>query len=899
MTQQRPDPDKLLVELQRQQAKESRGHLKIFFGACAGVGKTFAMLNAAQALRKQKIDIVVGYVETHGRADTAELLTGLDVLPRKMLEYHEKSLPEFDLDAALARNPALILVDELAHSNVPGSRHNKRWQDVEELLKAGIDVYTTLNVQHLESLNDVVGHITSIRVSETIPDYVFDNADEVTLVDLPPDDLLQRLREGKVYLPEQAEHAVENFFRKGNLIALRELALRRMADRVDVQMREYRSEQSIQRIWQAKERIMVCVGPQKSSEQLIRKAYRLAARLRVDWLAVYIETPDLQRLSKSRRDQVLKNLALAQQLGADTKTLAGANRADILIGYAHARNVSKIIVGKPQRSGLSRLWRPTLSEQLIKQLTDVDIYIVGYQPETVRGKLLETTTFSDMERDSSNQSSRRRYLWSLLICGLVTLLSMILINYFSLTNVAMLFLLAVVITAVLYGRGPSLLASFISVAAFDFFFVPPRWSFAVSDTQYLLTFAVMLVVALITSSLASSLRYQARVAIHRERRTSAIYALSKELSAALTREQIVEISARHVNAVFQAKVTLLLPDDQDKIRPEIEGVDPAIAVPTYDPAIANWVYHNQQPAGLGTQTLPASNVLYLPLAAPMTIRGVMSISPYHPAQFFLPELQRLLNTFATQIALSLEHIHYMEVARNALLSMESERLRSALLNALSYDLRQPLSNILESSRTLRSDPNLADQAKQQLAQAIYEKTLRIHSLVTNLLDMARLQIGNIELNMQWLPVKTIVEHALERSKPFLGSRVVTVTIPMDLPLLHVDTDLIESTLSHLLENCSKFTTKDSQLYLSVEQREQKMWLYVDDDGPGLPNGMEERIFEKFTRGDKKSHLVGAGLGLAICRAIVEAHGGRISAENRLQGGARFIIQLPIESQDQI
>ena len=660
MTDQRPDPDQLLDKIQREAEKCRRGRLKVFFGACAGVGKTYAMLSAARALRQQGVDVVVGVAETHGRSETAELLEGLEVLPPKRIQYRGRTLREFDLDGALRRKPAVLLLDELAHSNVLGSRHPKRWQDAEELLSAGIDVYTTVNVQHLEGLNDIVGQITGIRVRETLPDTVFELAEEVALVDLPPDELLQRLKEGKVYLPRQAEHAAENFFRKGNLIALRELALRRTADRVDAQMREYRTDRAIQGVWKAKERLLACVGPGLGAESLVRSASCLAADLRADWRAAYVETPGLQRLSASARGQVLKTLRLAQELGAETETLAGTDLAQVLLDYAHTHNISKILVGSSRRSALSRRLTPSVSERLASRSTDVNVHVVGQGKENVSRPQAPARL---VEYDGAPDLRYRRYVWTALICAATTLVGAKLLWFFDLANIVMLYLLSVVLVAIRYGRGPGVFASFLGVAAFDFFLVPPKHSLTVADTQYLLTFAVLLSVALIISHLTANLRYQARIAQFRERRARALYEMGRELAAALTMPQIAEIAARHLYAVFQVKVALLLPDGQDKVAVTVLPPDVPDASPELDLGIAQWVYDHQEPAGMGTNTLPGSPVHYLPLKAPMRTRGVAAVVP-EPRQIFLPEQQRLLDTFAAQIGLALERVHYVEVAQS-------------------------------------------------------------------------------------------------------------------------------------------------------------------------------------------------------------------------------------------
>ncbi|CAB3794666.1 DUF4118 domain-containing protein [Paraburkholderia fynbosensis] len=911
----RPDPDELLDKLQRDEEKRLRGRLKIFFGASAGVGKTYAMLQAARRRHDEGADVVVGIAETHGRSETAALLDGLDVLPLAHIEYRGRKLGEFDLDAALARKPQLILVDELAHSNVQGARHLKRWQDVHELLDAGIDVYTTVNVQHLESLNDVVGQITGIRVWETVPDRVFDRADEVTLVDLPAEELLDRMRDGKVYLPQQAERAVRNFFRKGNLIALRELALRRTADRVDAQMREYRADRSIQRIWQARERLLVCVGPGPEAPALVRAAARLAASLKADWLAVYVETPALQRLPDARRERTLNALKLAADLGAETATLAGADAVTALTGYAQARNVSKLVAGASSRTGPRRWLRRPFGERIAERAGELDLTLIRASAERDGGeprRLLNTTANAWREALSAARERRsppRAYGLALLICAAVTLLSSQLIDRIDLANLVMLYLLGVIFTAVKLGRGPGVVLSFLSVAAFDFFFVPPRMSLSVSDTQYVLTFFGMLLTSLVISHLTSSLRREASVARRREQRTGAMYAMARELAAALTTEQIVAIGSRHVSEVFGARVAILLPDSVDQVRQKIEDPDAAITLEgeLLDLDVGQWVYDQQKPAGHGTDTLPAAAALYLPLKAPMRTRGVLAAVLRDERELDVPEQQRMLDAFAAQIALALERVHYVDIARDALVNMESERLRNSLLSAISHDLRTPLttivgfSSMLAQTRKTPTDAGAPMQPADDLVDAIHEEALRMTGIVTNLLDMARLQAGSLQLNRQWTLLEETVGAALRACKRVLAGHPVQVRLPADLPLLNLDAVLMERLFSNLFENAAKYTAPGTPLTIGAQRIDvngmPSVRVTVDDDGPGLPAGMEARVFEKFTRGEKESAKPGIGLGLAICRAIVEAHDGTIGALNRLAAhgrveGARFWFTLP-------
>ncbi|WP_321867295.1 DUF4118 domain-containing protein [Burkholderia cenocepacia] len=917
----RPDPDQLLDKLQRDEEKQRRGQLKIFFGASAGVGKTYAMLQAARQRRQDGVDVVVGIVETHGRSETAALLDGLDVLPPARIDYRGRTLAEFDLDGALARAPQLILVDELAHSNVQGARHLKRWQDVYELLDAGIDVYTTVNVQHLESLNDVVGAITGIRVWETVPDRVFDAADEVTLVDLPAEELLERMRDGKVYLAQQAERAVRNFFRKGNLIALRELALRRTADRVDAQMREYRADRSIQRIWQARERLLVCVGPGPEAPTLVRAAARLAASLKADWIAVYVETPRLQRLPDARRQRTLDALKLAAELGAETATLAGADAVAALIGYAKVRNVSKLVAGGSPKVGLARRFARPFGEQLAERAGDVDLMLIrASASDEARAAPLDARARDWRDafaQFGTHRSPPRHYAYAAAICAAITVVASVVSGRLDLTNLVMLYLLGVVFSAVRLGRGPGVLQSFLSVAAFDFFFVPPRMSFSVSDTQYLLTFFGMLLTSLVISHLTSTLTRQASVAQRRERRTGAIYAMARELGAALTTEQIVEIGSRHVGEVFRARVAFLLPDSADQVRQKIEEPDAAVTLTgaELDSDVGQWVYDQQKPAGRGTDTLPATAALYLPLKAPMRTRGVLAVASREPRELEVPEQQRMLDAFAAQIALALERVHYVEIARDALVNMESERLRNSLLSAISHDLRTPLTTIVGFSSMLANGRAAAQagdaaaaarlaQREGELVDAIHDEALRMTGIVTNLLDMARLQAGSLQLKRQWSLLEETVGAALAACRRVLARHPARVALPADLPLLQMDAVLMERLFTNLFENAAKYTPPDTALDIGAERvtddGQPFVRVRVDDHGPGLPAGMETRIFDKFTRGERESATPGIGLGLAICRAIVEAHGGKIGALNRTAPdghvtGARFWFTLPVDT----
>ena len=891
-SEQRPDPDVLLAKVKQQEAQAQRGRLRSYFGSSAGVGKTYAMLAAARKLKGEGRDVVVGVVETHGRAETAALIDDLELLAPRVMPYRGKELTEFDLDAAIRRRPALILVDELAHSNVQGARHPKRWQDVEELLSAGIDVFTTLNVQHLDSLNDVVGGITNVRVWETIPDTVFDQADEVVLVDIPADELLARLKAGKVYVPVQADRAASNFFRKGNLMALRELALRRTADRVEGDVQAYRVDKSIGSVWKTAAALLTCVGPDPGAERVVRGAARLASQLNADWHAIYVETPGLQRLPAARRERILATLNLAQELGARTAVLANPDVAQSVIQYARSHNLSKIVIG---RDPARRLWpwQRSSGQRLAQLAPDIDLVEIGRAEGAARNGVAGVVRLPAVTAAESNErrkAKRLRYLWATIAVAAVTLASFPLVAHFDNANIVAIFLLTVVLIAVRFGRGPAALAAVLGVGSFDFFFVPPRFSFAVSDVQYLLTFAVMLAVGLITGQLTAGLRFQARVASHREERAGALYEIARDLSGAVQIEQVVKISDESIGRTFRASAALLLPDPSGKLILNVTGEG---SPPAADMGIAQWAFDKGEPAGFGTDTLPGSEVLYIPLRAPIHARGVLAVKAQNRRLLRIPEQRQLLDTFAALIAIALERVHYVGVAQDALVRMESERLRNSLLAALSHDLRTPLTVLvgLADSMSLTKPPLSAQQ--HEVVGAIQDEARRMSTLVGNLLDMARIESGDVKLNLEWQSLEEVVGSALTGARAMLKQHRIIVRLARDLPLVRFDAMLIERVLVNLLENASKYTPPGSTVILSAEVIADRLSVSVADDGPGLPVGREEAVFQKFTRGERESATPGVGLGLAICRAIVEAHEGRITASNRPGGGAIFTFTLPL------
>ncbi|MGZ8219212.1 DUF4118 domain-containing protein [Methylomagnum sp.] len=902
MTPDRPDPDALLAKIEREKTQAKRGRLKIFFGASAGVGKTFAMLEAARERRAEGIDVVVGLVETHGRKETAALLEGQEILPTQAIEYRGATLREFDLDGALKRKPTLLLVDELAHSNAPGSRHAKRWQDVEELLEAGISVYTTLNVQHLESLNDDVGQIAGIRVWETVPDTVFERADEIELVDLPPDELLRRLKEGKVYVPEQAQHAARNFFRKGNLIALRELALRQTASQVDAQMRGYREDHAIREVWQVGERILVCIGPTPMAERLVRAGKRFAVGLRAEWIVAYVETPELQRLPAEQRDAVLRMLRLAEQLGAEAVTLNGAEMSAAILDFARERNVTKIVMGKPTRRGWRRWFLGSVVDTLIGAAHNINLYLLGSPHGEASGANEEKPTLfrkappPGLQKHSDQRRQERlwRYAWAVLVVAACTLIAKLIFGGFDLANLVMVYLVGVILVATRLGQGPSILASVLAVGTFDFLFVTPYYSFKVSDTQYLVTLLGMLTVAVVISHLMANVRYQARVAGHRERRATVLYRMSRELAAARSEGDIVRIAIRHVHAEFGSRTVILFPNEHGRIvHPTEKPLEASLR--GADRGVAQWVHDHNEPAGQGTHTLAGAQAVYFPLGADNQALGVLAMLPANLRRIFLPEQRQLLETFLNQIAHALERVRLAERARAAAVDMEAERLRNSLLSSISHDLRTPLATIVGSASALAErDEALDATERRELSRAIFEESTRMSRLIANILDMARLEAGAVTLNRQWHVLEEIIGTVLNRLETRLKGRTVSVRLPRDLPLVLVDGVMLEQVLANLLDNAAKYSPPGTPIEITAESSAFTLTVSVADRGPGIPAGREEKLFEKFVRAHPEGAQSGVGLGLAICRAIVEAHGGWIRAKNRGTGGAIFTFTLPVD-----
>jgi two-component system sensor histidine kinase KdpD len=883
----RPDPDELLARVREEESVSARGRLTIFFGAAPGVGKTYTMLAAARGeIEDQKRDTVVGIVETHGRYDTGALLIGLELLPRRAVEHRGIRLEEFDLDAALKRKPQLVLVDELAHTNALGSRHLKRWQDVDELLDAGIDVFTTLNVQHLESLNDVVAQITGVRVRETVPDAVFDRAYEVRVVDLPVGELLERLREGKVYVPDQAARATENFFREGNLIALRELALRRTAERVDAKMRGYKAAHGIEETWHTGERVIVCVSPSPHSARLARAARRMSTSLHAELIGVYVETPASLRMSQTDRDRLANNMRLLQSLGGEPVVLRGEDAASETVRYARKRNATKIVVGKPTHPRWRDLVQPSFLDDIVRQTREIDVYVISGDPEAAAPP-------TPPGRFEPRQSlALEGAAAAVLAVTLSTALGWYAFGQEQ-SDSAMVYLLGVVLVAMRFGYVPSLLTAVLSVLAFDFFFVPPTFSFNVRDLRHVLTFSVMFVVAFVISHLTRRIRAQADAARGSERRTASLYAMSRELAFAQSRDVLLRTAERHLHDVFGAGVAVLLPGPDGTLEPFLadEGM---LDVGDKDWAVAEWVWLHQQPAGAGTDTLPSSRALFVPLKGSRGRVGVLALYPAAHSRLSDPDERQLLGTFAGLIGSAVERTQLADEARQARLRAETEQLRNSLLSSVSHDLRTPLAVVTGATSALLDEHGPRDEsARRELLETAHEESLRLNRLVRNLLDMTRLEAGALRVQKELQPIEEVVGAALERMEGRLEGREVTTSVPDDLPLAPFDSALIEQVLINLLENATKYTPAGSPIDITARAEEGSVVVEVADRGPGVAAKDTERVFEKFYRA-REGEGGGVGLGLTICRGIVSAHGGRIWVESREGGGASFRFTIPLE-----
>ena len=881
MERHRPDPDALLTRVQAAEQKERRGEVKIFLGYAAGVGKTYAMLEAAQRRLVEGVDVVAALVETHGRRETQALLESLPVIPRRELNHRGILVSEMDLDAVLARSPQLVLVDELAHTNAPGSRHLKRWQDVEEILAAGIDVYSTLNIQHLESLNDVVAQITGVLVRETVPDRFLDSAGEIVLVDLPPPELLRRLREGKVYVPEQAARAIHKFFRAGNLSALREITLRRVADRVDEEMRAYMQSRSIPGPWPAAERLLVCVSGSPYSERLIRAAGRLAAELRAEWVAVYVDTLDRDRQVQENREYVWRDLRLAESLGAKVASLTAPSATPAIMEYALKHNVTKIVTGKPVRPAWHRWPKRAIVDRLIQQSPGIDVVVVDVVPR--EGHLHHPPV-------PDRQSSTFAYGAAFGLVMVATLAAGFLQLFLAPTNLVMIYLLAVVLAALYLGLRPAILTAVMSVLAFDYYCVPPLFTFAVEDTQYFVTFAGLFTVGVTISTLVAKARAHAAAVQAREIQTGSLYALSRDLAGAFGPEAVARSVINHVGEVLEAGSAIMVSRD---LSMEMLAASPGLTIDDKEAAVARWVFQNGTPAGAGTSSLSSARMRHVPLQGTRGLVGVMALAFDPQVRVLPPEKDSLIEAYANLTAMALERVDLSRKASQAKLLEESDKLHQAVMSAISHDLRTPLVSITGALSSLREEGDrLPESTRRELVEGAWEEAGRLNQFVGNLLEMSRLEAGMLRPRLEACDVQDLLGSAATAIAHRSENHPVLISVSEDLPLIPLDFVLMKLAVVNLLDNALKYSPAGLPIELSAHPVSGRIEIEVADRGPGIPAEELEKVFDKFYRASREADIGGTGLGLAISRGIVEVHGGSIRAENRPGGGARLVISLP-------
>ncbi len=881
----RPSPEALLAAANQ----EGRGRLKIFLGAAPGVGKTYEMLLTAQARRRERVDVVVGVVETHGRRETEALLEGLEVIPRREVEYKGHRLTEMDLDLILKRRPQLVLIDELAHSNAPGSRHPKRYLDVEELIAAGIDVYTTLNIQHVDSLNDVIARITRIRVRETVPDSILDHADDIEVVDIAPDDLIQRLHEGKVYVPQQAERAVRHYFQPGNLTALRELALRRTAQRVDDQLLSHMRAHAIPGPWDAGDRVLVCVSEASSTAALIRYARRVADRLHGPLTAIYVETARTTRLNDAERDRIAEFLRLAERLGASTIRIPGRKIADEVIAYAEANNITQIVIGKSNRTRWFEILHGSVVHDLVRKSGPISVHVMSAEAaEPAPPRSVAT-------RPRAEPVPARAYAGAAGAVVTALGLGLLIERLVGVQSISLVFLMAVLASAIAWGLRPALFACLLSVLVYNFFFLPPLYTFTIADPENVVALFFFGLVAVVISNLTAATRRQIVSARVRAKTTGELYAFSRKLAAIGTLDDLLWATAYQVSSMLSVRTVLLLPGKEGESLDLACGYPPEDQIDDADMAAARWSWEHNRAAGRGADTLPGGKWLFLPLRTGSGSIGVIGIDRDAPGPL-TPDERRLLDALADQAAVAIERISLARGLAEARVLGETERLRAALLTSISHDLRTPLATILGTVSGLRSYADKYDETQRaELLATLQDEAERLNRFVNNLLDMTRLESGALELKLDLVDIAEIVGAALERAGSVLAHHRVELVIAADLPMLRLDQILFEQVLFNLLDNAAKYAPPGSRINVHARREGDVVAIEVSDEGPGIPPEDLERVFDKFYRVQAQDRRrAGTGLGLAICRGFVEAQGGRIDARNRRdRSGAVLTIRLPV------
>lgn len=886
----RPSPDALLQAA----TQEKRGRLNVFLGAAPGVGKTYTMLETAHARQREGVDVVVGVVETHGREETAFLLRGLEQLPLRRVAYRDRVFNELDVDEVLKRRPQLVLIDELAHTNVPGSRHEKRYQDIEEIRAAGIDVYTALNIQHLESLNDVVAQITRVKVRETVPDSVLAQADTIEVIDLPPEDLIKRLKEGKVYVPDQAARAVHHFFAPGNLTALRELALRKAADQVDSQMLSYMQSHAIAGPWPTRDRIMACISPSPLMPRLVRTARRIAERRKAPWIALYVETPAHDRLSDAEKTQINRALTLAEEFGAEVVTVAGSNVPGEIIRQARQRNVTEIVVARSHRSRLVNRLRGTLTDRLVELGDGINIHVVTGSSDA--------ESWFEVMRDRLAGVSLAGLVPAAAIAFGVTGLVKLAERWLPESSIPLLILVGVLFSSLRYGHSAAVLSSVVAVLGYNFLFLQPLYTFTIANAENIYTFFVFLAVALITSTLTARIRAQAEAARIREARTASLYDFSRMVTGAAAEDDILWAVVHHVAATSKAQSLVLMPEDDGLViraaYPPEDQIDERARI------AAAWAWEKGEPSGRGTGTLPSSDWLFLPLRTAERKLGALGIRFPDDRPALGPDERRLLDALAGQAALAIERSLLNRDVEEARVSAETEKLRSALLSSISHDLRTPLASIIGGVSSLMNFGRQIDEGgRKELLQTVRDEAERLNRFVGNLLDMTRIEAGAMQPKLDWTDPEEIVATAVKRAAPLTQGHDIHIEIDPAMPLLRVDYILIEQVLINLLDNAAKYSPKGSAIDLRLRHGDRHVTLTVTDSGSGIPAGELEQVFDMFYRvkaGDRQ--VAGTGLGLSICRSILKAHGGEIRAESpvadgqKTHMGTRMIVTLPLEEQ---
>jgi two-component system sensor histidine kinase KdpD len=895
MKDKRPNPEDLLEVAEEEARQGENGKLRIYLGAAPGVGKTYSMLEDAQAKRNEGLDVVVGVVESHGRKEIDALLSGLEILSRQMIDYRGMKLTEFDLDAALKRNPGLILIDEMAHTNAPGLRHEKRWQDIKELLDRGIDVYTTVNVQHIESRKDDVAKIIHIHIKESVPDLMFEIADTIELVDLPPEDLLKRLEEGKVYFPQQAELAKVHFFRVGNLIALREIALRYTADRVGADVLLYRRGQGIKHIWPTRDKILVCIGPGESNK-LIRSAWRIAKSLNAEWVAVYVDVPRLQS-SEEERNRAVHKLRLAEKLGAHTRLIVGVDIVKEIISFAREQNITQIMVWKNSHQtwrDYFKIWKnissgrrvftfSSLADKIVRNSGEIDVYVMTGEREV--SKLPPAVPL------------KRQFLWesyvaAVAIVGVATLIDYFLFPILNATNLIMIYFFGVFLVAIYDKMLPTIFTAILSVLVCSFLFLPPYYTFAVFDSSYLLSIALMFFIALTINYYTVISRREATRAGHAERQIARLHSLSRQLATTRGVDKLLNIGVEYIAEILECDVQALLPDDVHLV---VRAKSPTEwTLDAKELSVAQWVNDLGQMAGLGTDTLPFSKALYIPLLASRGTIGVLSIRPKSAERLLTPEEMHLLESFAHQLAITIEaDLHHDQTKKSELLT-ETDRVRSGLLKSFSHDLQTPLVSIMGSASTLiEVGPDLEKKKIQQLQSNIFIESDQLNRLINNLLQITNLETQVIQLNKELCSLEDIIFHVLGSPGKKILNRDITVNFPANLPKITVDQGLMQEVMHNLIDNAVKFTPPESLIKIFAVVDRDTLIVSIEDQGPGILGDELNSLFEKFYRGKLVTIERGMGLGLTVCRTLIKAHGGEIWAENRKEGGAAFRFSLPL------